>query len=415
MNGKTLVVVVFPDEPSILESEIAGRPAGDYLLKSLNEWNEAEVKVAVDGNNRSRLLLEKFPNMTECRLAEPHSVSLTGNGLLIIDARAWLSHAALPEILSLISSAKNCLRIVESGESVIAAHREVRTLAVYLPPEKVRQDIFVCEHTSEGRGLEHILNAEALTNVSVVTCPRADTSDTALLLVSFVDLAELELRLMLGRAIAAMKQGVRIHDPNRVYIRGDLECGSHVTIEVNVVIEGHVVLGDGVKIGANSILKNCRLGDNTRVNPFSLIEESSIGSGSFVGPYGRIRPGSVIGDNVQIGNYVEIKNSQIGDGSRINHHTFLGDAQLANQVTIGAGTITCNHDGVRIHRTFIERGAYIGSGCNLVAPLRIGEDAVVGAGSTITRDVPAAKLTLARQPQTTIENWQGPKTTRARK
>ena len=124
---------------------------------------------------------------------------------------------------------------------------------------------------------------------------------------------------------------------------------------------------------------------------------------------------SVIGDGVQIGNYVEIKNSQVGAGSRINHHTFIGDAVLADQVTIGAGTITCNHDGIGINQTIIERGAYIGSGCNLVAPLRIGQGATVGAGSTITRDVPAAKLTLARSPQTTIESWRGPKTRREKR
>jgi bifunctional UDP-N-acetylglucosamine pyrophosphorylase/glucosamine-1-phosphate N-acetyltransferase len=169
-----------------------------------------------------------------------------------------------------------------------------------------------------------------------------------------------------------------------------------------------------VKIGAHSILRNCRIGDKTSINPFSLVEQSHVGSNSFVGPYGRIRPGSVVGDNVQIGNYVEIKNSRVGDGSRINHHTFIGDATLDQNVTIGAGTITCNHDGFGAQQTIIERGAYIGSGCNLVAPLHIGENAIVGAGSTIASDVPAAKLTLARPRQTTIEDWQGPKTRRQR-
>jgi bifunctional UDP-N-acetylglucosamine pyrophosphorylase/glucosamine-1-phosphate N-acetyltransferase len=128
-----------------------------------------------------------------------------------------------------------------------------------------------------------------------------------------------------------------------------------------------------------------------------------------VGPYARVRPGSSIGDHVQIGNYVEIKNSEVGSRSRINHHAFIGDATIGDEVTIGAGTITCNHDGVRINRTVVERGAYIGSGCNLVAPVRIGERATVGAGSTITRDVPGSKLTIARARQTTLDNWRGPR------
>ena len=415
MNRKVLVVVVFPEESSILESDIAGRPAGAYLLESLNEWDEADVKVAVDDNSRYRVLFEKFPHISECRLTELYSATPVNGGLLIIDARAWFSPAALAALFSRVRSATNNLRIVEPNENNLTAHREVTTLAVYLMPDKRRQDLFGREHTSNERGLEQILKFQAIANASTVTCSNLPASDAPLLVVSFVDLAELERRILLGRAIAAMIKGVRIHDPNRVYIRGDLVCGLDVAIEINVIIEGQIILGDGVKIGANSILKNCQIGDNTSINPFSLVEQSSIGSGSFVGPYGRIRPGSVIGDNVQIGNYVEIKNSQIGNGSRINHHTFIGDALIANQVTIGAGTITCNHDGIGTHQTVIERGAYIGSGCNLVAPLRIGEDAVVGAGSTITRDVPAAKLTLARQPQTTIENWQGPKTTRAKK
>lgn len=409
MNVNISVIVVFPDEISILASDIAGRPAGDYLLESLNEWDEVDVKVAIDGNNRPHVLFEKFPNISECRLTELHIAQSVNKGFLIIDARAWFSHATFADIFSRVRRATNNFRIVESSKGIFAAHREAMVLAVYLQPEQVHQYLFVREHTTDGQGLEKIFNSGALTDASLVTCSPLDDSHAALLLVSYVDLAELERLLLLDRAIAAMKQGVHIHDPSRVYIRGYLVCGAGVVIEPNVIIEGQVVLGAGVKIGANSILKNCRIGDNTNINPFSLVEQSSIGSGSFVGPYGRIRPGSVIGDNVQIGNYVEIKNSQVGDGCRINHHTFIGDAILAHLVTIGAGTITCNHDGIGTNQTVIERGAYIGSGCNLVAPLRVGEDAVVGAGSTITHDVPAAKLTLARQPQTTIENWQGRK------
>jgi bifunctional UDP-N-acetylglucosamine pyrophosphorylase/glucosamine-1-phosphate N-acetyltransferase len=228
-------------------------------------------------------------------------------------------------------------------------------------------------------------------------------------------MAELERRVLLERALAQLRRGVRIRDPRTAYIRGTLTCGAGVEIEVNVVLEGRVVLGDGVRIGANSLLRNCAIGARTRVNPFSIVEDSRVGCDGFVGPYGRIRPGNDIGDAVQIGNYVEVKSSRIGAGCRINHHSFIGDAVLGERVTIGAGTITCNYDGFGTHQTVIERGASIGSGCNLVAPVRVGADATVGAGSTISRDVPPGKLTLTRSPQTTLEDWPGPRTRRSKK
>jgi bifunctional UDP-N-acetylglucosamine pyrophosphorylase/glucosamine-1-phosphate N-acetyltransferase len=368
-----------------------------------------EVKVAVDGNTLPLVWFEKYQNISGCRLAELHAANQADRGLLLIDARAWFSHAALENIFLRTHHAINCFRIVESSAFIHTVYREVMTLAVYLPLRQVRSNLFKRERTSAQQGLEQILDSEVIANAIVIDSSLLDASKPALLMDSYEGIAELERRLLLEQANLAMRQGVRIRDPKTVYIRGELVCGSDVEIESNVIIEGHVVLDNGVKIGANSILRSSRIGGHTCINPFSLVERSIIGSDSFVGPYGRIRPGSVIGDGVQIGNYVEIKNSQVGAGSRINHHSFIGDAVLAGQVTIGAGTITCNHDGTGTNQTIIESGAYIGSGCNLVAPLRIGEGAIVGAGSTITRDVPAAKLTLARLPQTTIENWPGPK------
>lgn len=219
--------------------------------------------------------------------------------------------------------------------------------------------------------------------------------------------ALIDAHLLHERALAMLRNGVRIRDPKSLQIRGDLTCGAGVEIDINVIFEGAVELADGVTIGAHSIIKDARIGRHTTVKPFSLVEGASVGADSLVGPYARIRPGSTIDDAVQIGNFVEITRSQVGSRCRINHHSFIGDAELAEQVTVGAGTITCNHDGVGNTRTVIERGAYIGSGCSLVAPVRIGEGATVGAGSTITRDVPPGTLTLARARQTTVEGWQG--------
>lgn len=211
------------------------------------------------------------------------------------------------------------------------------------------------------------------------------------------------------KAYKLITAGVVVRDPQRLDIRGTLVCGKGVEIDINVVFEGDVMLEDGVIIGANCILRNCKIGKDSQINPFSLVEESIMGEKSFVGPYGRLRPGTRIGNSVQIGNFVEIKNSNIASRCRVNHLSFIGDADLAENVTIGAGTITCNHDGVRFNRTTIEEGAYIGSGCNLVAPLKVNANSTIAAGSTITEDVSGNTLTIARSRQVKIKNWKGPK------
>ena len=222
-------------------------------------------------------------------------------------------------------------------------------------------------------------------------------------------IAQKEREVHLKKAYKLIAVGVVVRDPQRLDIRGSLVCGKGVEIDINVIIEGDVLLEDGVIIGANCILRNCKIGKDTQINPFSLIEEAVVGEQSFVGPYGRLRPGSRVGDNVQIGNFVEIKNSNIASRCRINHLSFVGDAELAENVTIGAGTITCNHDGIGINRTTIEDGAYIGSGCNLVAPLKVNANSTIASGSTITEDVAGDTLTIARSRQVNIKNWKGPK------
>ena len=221
--------------------------------------------------------------------------------------------------------------------------------------------------------------------------------------------ARKEREVLAEKVYELIASGVVVRDPERLEIRGTLTCGKNVEIDINVVFEGNVILGDGVFIGANCILKNCEIGNGTHINPFSFIEDSIVGKESFVGPYGRIRPGTLIADNVQIGNFVEVKNSKIDSKCRINHLSFIGDADVKDEVTIGAGTITCNHNGVDINRTIIGKGAYIGSGCNLVAPLIINHESTIGAGSTITQDTPSNLLTLARSKQIVVKNWKRPK------
>jgi bifunctional UDP-N-acetylglucosamine pyrophosphorylase/glucosamine-1-phosphate N-acetyltransferase len=225
---------------------------------------------------------------------------------------------------------------------------------------------------------------------------------------SKAQLAELE-RLYQGEAARnLLKQGVTLADPARIDVRGELVCGQDVEIDVNCVFEGNVVLGDDVSVGANCVLRNVSIAQGTRIEPFSLLEEARLGARNRIGPYARIRPGTVLQDEVHIGNFVEIKNSQVDAGSKINHLSYVGDSTVGKSVNIGAGTITCNYDGANKHRTVIEDGAFIGSDTQLVAPVTVGRGATIGAGSTVTRDAPADELTLSRSRQTTVSGWKRP-------
>jgi bifunctional UDP-N-acetylglucosamine pyrophosphorylase / glucosamine-1-phosphate N-acetyltransferase len=216
----------------------------------------------------------------------------------------------------------------------------------------------------------------------------------------------------LVKAMNLLSDGVLIEDPERLDIRGDLICGKNVKIDLNVIIEGTVKLANGVSIGANCILRNCSIGKDSTINPYSLVEQSSVGENTFIGPFSRLRPNSIVEDNVQIGNYVEIKNSVISSNCRINHHSFIGDAFLDNKVTLGAGTITCNHDGYKTNTINIGKDVYVGSGSNLVAPLKIESNSTIASGSTITDDVMSDTLVIARSRQLAIKNWPGPKSRR---
>ena len=197
--------------------------------------------------------------------------------------------------------------------------------------------------------------------------------------------------------------GVKILDIEKLEIRGNLECGKDVLIETNVIIEGEVRLGDSVKIRSNTIIIDSSIDNCTEIKSNTIIRKSEINKNCIIGPFSRIRTGTKIGDYSQIGSFVEIKKSTIGSGCKINHMAFIGDAILGDDVIIGAGTITCNHDGNESQQTVIHSGSYIGSNVNLIAPIVIGENATIGAGSTITKDAPDSKLTLSRPQQITVE------------
>ena len=202
-----------------------------------------------------------------------------------------------------------------------------------------------------------------------------------------------------------LKNGITLIDKNRVDVRGDLQAGKDCAIDINVIFEGKVVLGNNVKIGANAIISNTKIGDNSEILPFSHIDSSQIGKDCFIGPYARLREGSEIADGVRIGNFVETKKAKIGQSTKANHLTYLGDAEIGNDVNIGAGTITCNYDGKNKNKTEIGDGSFIGTNSSLIAPITIGTNAYVGAGSTITKDVPDSSLGISRSKQRNIKDW----------
>ena len=221
-------------------------------------------------------------------------------------------------------------------------------------------------------------------------------------------LAEAERALQARLVDELMTQGVGFADPARVDVRGTLRCGQDVFIDINAVFEGDVSLGDGTHIESNNLIRDSKLGSGTVVHPNCHIEGASTGSNCEIGPFARLRPGAQLANNVKIGNFVEVKKSTIADGSKVNHLTYIGDTEIGTGVNVGAGTITCNYDGVNKHMTKIGDNATIGSNVNLVAPVNVGSGATIGAGSTISRDAPADQLTVARPKQVSIEGWKRP-------
>jgi len=221
-------------------------------------------------------------------------------------------------------------------------------------------------------------------------------------------LAAAEAIYRVRQADALMQHGVKLYDPARIDIRGEVKAGRDVVIDVNCVFEGEVILGDNVRIGAGCVISNTSIDAGSEIEPMTWIDEAVIGKNVRIGPFARIRPGTEISDQAKVGHFVETKKSRIGTASKVNHLSYIGDTEMGSGVNIGAGTITCNYDGANKSKTVIEDGVFIGSNTQLVAPVRVERNATVGAGSTITKDVPADKLAISRAKQVTISNWSKP-------
>ncbi|HEX5639576.1 MAG TPA: bifunctional UDP-N-acetylglucosamine diphosphorylase/glucosamine-1-phosphate N-acetyltransferase GlmU [Burkholderiaceae bacterium] len=303
------------------------------------------------------------------------------------------------------------LRVVEQKDASPAelAVDEVNTGIVVVPTAQLKAWLQTLSNDNAQREyyLTDVIGRAVQDGVRVVGVTSADADET-LGVNSKEQLALVERIAQRRVAAALMDAGVTLADPARIDVRGELVTGGDVAIDVGCVFEGRVVLGDGVRVGAYCVLRNCAFGAGTELLPFTYAEDSTVGSGARLGPFSRLRPGNRLDDAVHIGNFVEIKASTIGHGSKANHLAYVGDAVVGREVNIGAGTITANYDGAHKHRTVIGDGASIGSNAVLVAPVSIGAGATIGGGSTISKDAPEGKLTVARAPQVTLDKWRRP-------
>ncbi|WP_454762657.1 bifunctional UDP-N-acetylglucosamine diphosphorylase/glucosamine-1-phosphate N-acetyltransferase GlmU [Cupriavidus campinensis] len=308
-------------------------------------------------------------------------------------------------------AAGNIVRIVEQKDASdeIRAIREINTGIIICPTGHLRRWLATLRNdNAQGEYyLTDTIERAAAEGVEIVSAQPAALWET-LGVNSKVQLAEVERIHQRNLAQQLLEAGVTLPDPARIDVRGQLTCGRDVTIDVGCVFEGRVHLDDGVTIGAHCVIRNATIGAGARVQPFCHIEDAKIGPAGRIGPYARLRPGTELGEDVHIGNFVEVKNSQVGHHSKANHLAYVGDTTVGQRVNIGAGTITCNYDGVNKSRTVIEDDAFIGSDSQLVAPVTVGRGATIGAGTTLTKDAPAGKLTLSRAKQMTVDAWQRP-------
>jgi bifunctional UDP-N-acetylglucosamine pyrophosphorylase/glucosamine-1-phosphate N-acetyltransferase len=317
----------------------------------------------------------------------------SGYGRIVRDARGRIR-----KIVEHKDASKRELRILESNTGIIAA--PAKSLKKWLARVK--------NNNAQGEFYLTDVAAIAAKNKFDVV-PLLALSEAEVLGVNDkVQLAQVETAYRQAQARELMLAGVTVIDPARVDVRGTVIVGRDVELDVNVILEGQVVLGDRVRVGPHCVIRDSEIGDDTRIYANSVLDHAIVGPSCNIGPFARLRPGAALEREVHIGNFVEVKNTTLGEGSKANHLTYLGDAVIGKDVNVGAGTITCNYDGVNKSQTHIEDGVFVGSGSMLVAPVRIGAHATIGAGSTITQDAPAEQLTLARSRQVSIDSWQRP-------
>ncbi|HXC58986.1 MAG TPA: bifunctional UDP-N-acetylglucosamine diphosphorylase/glucosamine-1-phosphate N-acetyltransferase GlmU [Steroidobacteraceae bacterium] len=397
-HGGDKVRDTFASEPVQWALQAEQRGTGHALLQAMP---------AIPDDHRVLVLYGDVPMLRASTLRELLATAASGQlALLTVQLTDPTGYGRV------LRDARGRVRAIVEQKDATAAQRRVReanTGVMVLPAKRLRS--WLTALRSDNAQREYYLTDVIAMAVKdrLAVAPLVAASETEVLGVNDkLQLAQLEAALRAELANQAMRAGATLADPARFDQRGTLVLGRDVFIDANVLFEGRVELGDGVRIGPNCVLRDMTVGAGTVIHPNCVLEKSSIGADCSVGPFARMRPAGRLEDQVHIGNFVEVKNSVVGRGSKANHLTYLGDATVGEGVNVGAGTICCNYDGANKSRTVIEDKAFIGSGSMLVAPVTVGAGATIGAGSTITKDAPPGKLTLARGRQVTIEGWQRP-------
>ena len=316
-----------------------------------------------------------------------------GYGRIVRDAQGQVSH-----IVEEKDATESEKQISEVNSGILAASGE--TLKHYLPR--------IGNHNAQGEyyltDLTGLMVADGRTVQTTVT----EDEERLAGVNNKVQLAGVERTCQKLRARKLMEEGVTLADPARIDIRGSVIHGKDCCIDINVILEGKVVLGDNVTIGAGCVIRNCEIGDNSVISPYTVMEDSVLKVHNTIGPFARLRPGNLLEDEVHVGNFVEVKKSHVGKGTKAGHLSYLGDSEIGKDVNIGAGTITCNYDGANKHRTVIGDDVFVGSDTQLVAPVTVEAGATIGAGTTVTRTVPAGSLVITRARPRIIENYARP-------
>lgn len=436
---------MYSDIPKVLHA-VAGKPLLEHIVDTCQQLSPQQI-IAVHGYKGDRVqaaLSHKSVQWVkqEEQLGTGHAVLKAlskvnpGNKVLILCGDAPLIQAdSLCRLVNLVTDEKQIalmtailldatgygrivrntqqqlVKIVECKDtnSEQANIQEINT-GIYCVPQTLLQRWLGQLNTNNSQGEYYLTDIIAMAVNDDIAINTSHPSDTNEILGANnrLQLTQIERIYQFQQAQNLLAQGVTLYDPNRFDCRGNLSVGKDVTIDVNVIVEGNVKIGNGCKIGANVILKNVELADGVEVHPFSHLEHTTVASEAVIGPYARLRPGSEIGAKAKVGNFVEIKKSRLGEKSKVNHLSYIGDAVIGEHVNIGAGVITCNYDGVHKYQTRIDDGAFIGSDSQLVAPVSIGKGAFIAAGSTITKDAPEDKLSIARAKQITITSWKKP-------
>ena len=452
-NRKSLSVVILAagqgkrmksDLPKVLQP-LAGHPLLAHVLDAASALKPALIHVVYGHGGEQVRLAVRAPNLRWVLQAEQrgtgHAVQQAMPGIpgdhnvLVLYGDVPLIRAGtLCELLALAGPASmglltamfddstgygrvvrgakgQVLRVVEQQDCTARERkiRECNTGVLAVPAKHLKRWLAKLKPANAQREyyLTDVIAMAAKDKIKVAPLVTA-TSTEALGVNDKMQLAMLEAEYRRQRARELMEAGVTVIDPQRLDVRGAVACGRDVVLDVNVMLEGPVQLGDGVRVGANCVLSQVQVGAGTNIKPNCVIERAEIGANCEIGPFSRVRPETTLHDNVHIGNFVEVKKSEIGAGSKANHLAYLGDTTVGAGVNIGAGSVTCNYDGVNKWRTEIGDSVFIGSGTMMVAPVKIGAGATIGAGSTITKDAPEGQLTLERSTQRTVEHWQRP-------